>query len=79
MIRRRFIRSLPLLAILPWSLRAVAALPATPAQMPGPFYPLQPDPAAGNDLATTDGRTRAQGTPTRCSSASAGPCWAVSC
>jgi protocatechuate 3,4-dioxygenase beta subunit len=61
--RRRFIQSLSLLAILPWSLRAVAALPATPAQMLGPFYPLQPDPAAGNDLATVDGRTRASGTP----------------
>ena len=61
--RRRFIQSLPLLAFLPWSLRAVAALPATPAQMRGPVYPLQPDPAAGNDLAPPDGRTRAQGTP----------------
>lgn len=61
--RRRFIQSLSLLAILPWSLRGVAAQPPTPAQMPGPFYPLQPDPAAGNDLATMDGRSRALGTP----------------
>lgn len=61
--RRRFIQSLPLLALLPWSLRALAALPPTPAQMLGPFYPLQPDPAAGNDLATVNGRARAQGTP----------------
>ena len=61
--RRRFIQSLPLLAILPWSLCTAAELPATPAQMRGPFYPLQPDSAAGNDLATVDGRVRALGTP----------------
>ena len=61
--RRRFVLSLPLLAALPWSLCGLAALPATPAQMLGPFYPLQPDPPAGNDLATVDGRARALGTP----------------
>ena len=61
--RRRFIQALSLLAILPWSLCTAAELPATPAQMRGPFYPLQPDPAAGNDLATVDGRVRALGTP----------------
>ena len=61
--RRRFVLSLPLLALLPWSLRGAAAVPPTPAQMLGPFYPLQPDPAAGNDLATVDGRARALGTP----------------
>lgn len=61
--RRCFVLSLPLLAVLPWSLRSVAATPATPGQMLGPFYPLQPDPAAGNDLTTVDGRGRALGTP----------------
>ena len=61
--RRRFVLSLPLLAVLPWSLCRAAAIPATPGQMRGPFYPLQPDPAAGNDLATVDGRVRALGTP----------------
>ena len=61
--RRRFVLSLPLLAVLPWSLCSVAATPAIPGQMLGPFYPLQPDPAAGNDLTTVDGRGRALGTP----------------
>ena len=61
--RRRFVLSLPLLAVLPWSYCGAAALPATPGQMLGPFYPLQPDPAAGNDLTTVDGRGRALGTP----------------
>lgn len=61
--RRRFVLSLPLLAVLPWSLCRAAATSATPGQMLGPFYPLQPDPAAGNDLATVDGRVRALGTP----------------
>lgn len=60
--RRRFVLSLPLLAVLPWSLCSAAAAPATPGQMLGPFYPLQPDPAAGNDL-TTAGGGRALGTP----------------
>ena len=60
---RRLVLSLPLLAVLPWSLLSFAATPATPGQMLGPFYPLQPDPAAGNDLATVDGRARARGTP----------------
>lgn len=31
--------------------------------MLGPFYPVQPDPGAGNDLTTVDGRGRALGTP----------------
>lgn len=31
--------------------------------MLGPFYPLQPDAAAGNDLTTVDGRGQALGTP----------------
>ena len=61
--RRRFVLSLPLLAVPPWPIRATAAMPATPGQMLGPFYPLQPDPAAGNDLTTVDGRGRALGTP----------------
>lgn len=61
--RRRFVRLLPLLAALPWMGRATAAATATPGQMLGPFYPLQPDAAAGNDLATVDGRSRARGTP----------------
>lgn len=61
--RRRFVLLLPLLAALPWASRRAIAAPATPAQMLGPFYPLQPDPAAGNDLTTVDGRGRAQGTP----------------
>ncbi|MCM2289144.1 MAG: protocatechuate 3,4-dioxygenase [Sulfuritalea sp.] len=61
--RRRFVLLLPLLAVLPWASRRASAAPATPAQMLGPFYPLQPDPAAGNDLTTVDGRGRAQGTP----------------
>lgn len=61
--RRRFVLLLPVLAVLPWSLRSAAATPATPAQMLGPFYPLQPDPGAGNDLTTVDGRGRALGTP----------------
>jgi protocatechuate 3,4-dioxygenase beta subunit len=61
--RRRFVLSLPLLALLPWSPCGSAAMLPTPAQMLGPFYPLQPDPAAGNDLATVDGQRRALGTP----------------
>ncbi len=61
--RRRFVLSLPLLAVLPWSLCGIAATLPTPGQMLGPFYPLQPDPAAGNDLATVDGRVRALGAP----------------
>jgi protocatechuate 3,4-dioxygenase beta subunit len=57
--RRRFVLLLPLLAALPWASRCAAAT-VTPSQMLGPFYPLQPDPAAGNDL-TMGGR--ALGTP----------------
>jgi protocatechuate 3,4-dioxygenase, beta subunit len=61
--RRRFVFLLLLFAALPWSLCSIAAMLPTPAQMLGPYYPLQPDPAAGNDLATLDGRGRAHGTP----------------
>jgi len=61
--RRRFFRLLPLLALLSWTRRANASTAATPGQMLGPFYPLQPDAAAGNDLTTVDGRGRAAGTP----------------
>lgn len=60
--RRRFVLLLPLLAALPWASPRAIAAPATPTQMLGPFYPLQPDPAAGSDLTTVDGRGRAQGT-----------------
>ncbi|MDP2133772.1 MAG: protocatechuate 3,4-dioxygenase [Sulfuritalea sp.] len=61
--RRRFVLGLPLLAALPWAYGAAAATTPTPGQMLGPFYPLQPDAAAGNDLTTVDGRARALGTP----------------
>ncbi len=50
----------PLIALLP-AVPAGAASAATPAQMLGPFYPLQPDAAAGNDLTTLDGKGRARG------------------
>lgn len=39
------------------------ALMPTPEQMLGPYYPLQPNPAAGNDLTTGDGSGRALGEP----------------
>ncbi len=41
--------------------RAATPRAATPLQMLGPFYPLQPDAAAGNDLTTLDGKGRARG------------------
>jgi protocatechuate 3,4-dioxygenase beta subunit len=50
----------PLVFLLP-SAHATSPLAATPAQMLGPFYPLRPDPAAGNDLSTIDGKARARG------------------
>jgi protocatechuate 3,4-dioxygenase beta subunit len=50
----------PLIFLLP-SAHATSPLAATPAQMLGPFYPLQPDAAAGNDLSTVDGKTRSRG------------------
>jgi protocatechuate 3,4-dioxygenase beta subunit len=59
---RRLLLLAPLLA-LPVA-RAATDRIATPAQMLGPFYPLRPDPAAGNDLARGE-RGRAQGLPLR--------------
>jgi hypothetical protein len=53
----------PLVFLLP-SVRAATDRVATPAQMLGPFYPLQPDSRAGNDLARGE-RGRAQGVPLR--------------
>ena len=50
----------PLVFLLP-SVRAASPLAATPAQMLGPYYPLWPDAAAGNDLGTIDGKARALG------------------
>jgi protocatechuate 3,4-dioxygenase beta subunit len=61
--RRRLLLGLPLLALLPRALRAAPALVATPRQALGPFYPPQPDPAAGNDLTSVDGKGRAAGKP----------------
>ncbi len=61
--RRRLLLCLPLLALMPGALRAALALVATPRQALGPFYPLQPDPAAGNDLTSVDGKGRAAGKP----------------
>lgn len=58
-LRRRLVLLSPLLA-LPAARAATNPL-ATPAQMLGPFYPLRPDAAAGNDLTTVDGKGRAQG------------------
>ena len=62
--RRRLVLLSPLLALLPTARAATNSL-ATPAQMLGPFYPLRPDAAAGNDLTTVDGKGRAQGRPLR--------------
>ena len=61
--RRRLLLGLPLLALLPRALRSAPALIATPRQALGPFYPLQPDPAARNDLTSVDGKGRAAGKP----------------
>ncbi|MBK9019655.1 MAG: intradiol ring-cleavage dioxygenase [Sulfuritalea sp.] len=57
--QRRLLLLSPLL-VLP-AARAATNLVATPSQMLGPFYPLRPDAAAGNDLTTVDGKGRAQG------------------
>ncbi len=57
--QRRLLLLSPLL-VLP-AARAATNLVATPSQMLGPFYPLRPDFAAGNDLTTVDGKGRAQG------------------
>ena len=62
-LRRRLVLLSPLLA-LPAARAATHPL-ATPAQMLGPFYPLRPDVAAGNDLTTMDGKGRALGKPLR--------------
>lgn len=65
-LRRRLLLLAPLLVLVPGlvpSGRAAAGLVPTPSQMRGPFYPPHPDPAAGNDLATLDGKARALGTP----------------
>lgn len=48
-----------LLALAPLHYARADALPPTPAQMLGPFYPLQPDPQAGSDL-TRDGAALGQ-------------------
>lgn len=61
--RRRLLLLSPLLVLLPRAAGAASGLVATPSQMLGPFYPLRPDPGAGNDLATVDGKGRAQGKP----------------
>lgn len=61
--RRRLLLLSPLLVLLPRAAGAAPASMATPSQMLGPFYPLRPDTGAGNDLATVDGKGRAQGTP----------------
>lgn len=60
--RRRLLLLVPLLALS--AARAATDRVATPAQMLGPFYPLQPDSRAGNDLARVE-RGRAQGVPLR--------------
>lgn len=64
--RRRLLLAAPLAFLLPVAGVAkaqVVPLAATPAQMPGPFYPLRPNAAAGNDLTTVDGKGRARGKP----------------
>ena len=61
--RRRLFLLVPLIALLPRAVGAAPALIATPRQALGPFYPLRPDPAAGNDLSVADGRERAAGKP----------------
>ena len=61
---RRLLLQAIVLASIPLSAAAQVAVPPapTPAQMLGPFYPPQPDPAAGNDLARGAGGL-AQGRP----------------
>lgn len=57
--RRHFLASLALLAAPGIALADARNL--TPPQMLGPFYPLQPDLAAGNDLVTVNGKKAAKG------------------
>ena len=61
--RRRLFLLAPLIVLAPRALGAAAALSATPRQALGPFYPLRPDPAAGNDLSAADGPERVAGKP----------------
>lgn len=61
--RRRLLLLSPLLVLLPGAACAAPGPVATPRQALGPFYPLRPDTGAGNDLATLDGKARAQGKP----------------
>ncbi|MBI5791717.1 MAG: intradiol ring-cleavage dioxygenase [Rhodocyclales bacterium] len=62
--QRRLLLLSPLLA-LPVAVAGAATPLATPPQMLGPFYPLRPDAAAGNDLTSVDGKGRAVGKPLR--------------
>ena len=62
-LRRRLVLLSPLI-LLPAAHAATGPV-ATPAQMLGPFYPLRPDAAAGNDLTSMDGKGRALGKPLR--------------
>ena len=59
--RRRLLLLAPLAVLLPRAVGAAPALTATPRQALGPFYPLRPDPAAGNDLRVVDGKEPAAG------------------
>lgn len=61
--RRRLLQGLLLSLVAPVVGAATAALPATPSQMLGPYYPLQPDTHAGNDLAPGNAGGRAAGRP----------------
>lgn len=61
--RRRLFLLAPLIVLVPRTVGAAPALIATPRQALGPFYPLRPDPAAGNDLSVADGKERAMGIP----------------
>lgn len=61
--RRRLFLLAPLIALLPRAAGAAPALIATPRQALGPFYPLRPDSAAGNDLGVADGQERSAGKP----------------
>jgi len=61
--RRRLALLAPLALLALQGGAAAGARMPTPAQMLGPYYPLRPDPKAGNDLTTVDGVGRALGTP----------------
>ena len=61
--RRRLVLLAPLIVLLPHAVGAASTLIATPRQALGPFYPLRPDPAAGNDLGVVDGKERETGKP----------------